>query len=82
MLTSSTQSIMEGDSHKNNSKDTIDSSTTKDTADQQSAKTAKNLARLFSLEDKLKQQLSFSQDEFKHKIAQLLIEVGITRPQF
>ena len=47
-------------------------------ADLKSIKTAHNLARVFSLEDKLQQHLSFSQDEFSMKIPQLLMEVFYT----
>lgn len=38
-------------------------------------KTAKTLARVFSLEDRLKQDIEFSQDEFSSKIPQFLMEV-------
>lgn len=40
-----------------------------------SIKAAKNLARVFSLEDRLKQEVEFSQDEFSSKILQFLLEV-------
>ena len=44
--------------------------------DPDSIKTAKTLARVFSLEDRLKQdQVEFSQDEFSSKIPQFLMEV-------
>ena len=42
-----------------------------------SIKTAKNLARVFSLEDRLKQDVEFSQDEFSSKIPQFLMEVQL-----
>ena len=41
----------------------------------EAAKTATNLARVFSLEDKLRQRLRTSHDEFSKKIPSLLIEV-------
>jgi hypothetical protein len=37
--------------------------------------TAKNLARAFSLEDRIKQDVEFSHDEFSSKIPQFLMEV-------
>ena len=40
-------------------------------------KTAKTLARVFSLEDRLKQDVEFSQDEFSSKIPQFLMEVTV-----
>ena len=43
--------------------------------DPDSIKTAKTLARVFSLEDRLKQDIEFSQDEFSSKIPQFLMEV-------
>ena len=44
--------------------------------DHDSIKAAKNLARVFSLEDRLKQEVEFSQDEFSSKIPQFLLEVS------
>lgn len=38
---------------------------------------AKNLVRVFSLEDRLKEELEFSQDEFASKIAQFLMDVSV-----
>ena len=40
-------------------------------------KTAKTLARVFFLEDRLKQDVEFSQDEFSSKIPQFLMEVTV-----
>ena len=77
MLTGSIQSVIEDGSHQQDSKEAVDNLTaTEKAVDQQSIRTARNLVRVFSLEDKLKQQLSLSQDEFRSKIAQLLIEVS------
>lgn len=45
--------------------------------DHDSIKTAKNLARVFSLEDTLKRELEVSQDEFSSKIPQFLMEVTV-----
>ena len=45
--------------------------------DHDSIKTAKNLARVFSLEDTLKREFEFSQDEFSSKIPQFLMEVTV-----
>ena len=41
-----------------------------------SIKAAKNLARVFSLEDRLKQEVEFSEDKFSSKIPQFLLEVS------
>ena len=76
MLTGSIQSVLEDGIPQQDSKVVVDNQTiTERDIDQQSIKTARNLIRVFSLEDKLKQQLSLSQDEFTSKIAQLLLEV-------
>ena len=47
----------------------------KASSDRSSAKTACNLARVFSMEEKLKQELELSQDKFSNVIPQLLKEV-------
>lgn len=61
--------------------DVVDGTTdaTKDVVvlDYDSIKTAKNLSRIFSLEEKLKEELTLTQDEFCRKIPYLLMEVRL-----
>ena len=79
-LTGSVPSLLDEGSQQYDSTENIDGSTAatdKAPVDHaiESIKTAKNLARVFSLEDRLKQELELSQDDFSSKIPQLLMEV-------
>ena len=80
-LTGSVPSLLlDEDSQQHDSTENIDRSTaTTDKAPVdhaiESIKTAKNLARVFSLEDRLKQELELSRDDFSSKIPQLFMEV-------
>ena len=79
-LTGSLPSLLDESSQQHGSLANTDGSTVVDKApvDHDSIKTAKNLARVFSLEDRLKEELEFSQDEFSSKIPQFLMEVNVT----
>ena len=78
-LTDSLPSLLDKSSQQHDSLANTDGSTVidKSPVDHDSIETAKNLARVFSLEDRLKKELEFSQDEFSSKIPQFLMEVNV-----
>ena len=77
-LTGSVPSLPDEGSRQHDSLVNADESTLADRVpvDHDSIITAKNLARVFSLEERLKQGLDISQDEFSSKIPQFLMEVA------
>ena len=77
-MTTSLSSVA-NDSSQQDQDEGVDSSPAapQDVVDYDSIKTAKNLSRIFSLEEKLKLELAQTQDDFYKRIPYLLMEVRI-----
>ena len=75
LLTNSSQSVVEDGSHQQELEDTGEGDKTVAVDYRESIRTARNLAKVFSMEHQLQKHLKLSQDEFSMKIPHLLMEV-------